>query len=889
MSLWRELTHGVRRLAHRARADQDDADEVQDYFDQAAAAHMARGMSSADARRAARHGAGNLTTVREAVRGYGWENAIDTVLGDLRYALRRLRSAPGFTITTVLTLAAGIGATTAIFGAVNPILLEALPYPNPGRLVMVSDRDEAGARIDVTFGTYRELVTRSHSFAQLAAAKPWQPTLTGDAEPERPDGQRVSASYFRVLGVPPFLGRDFDVTDDRPNGANVVVMSNGFWRRRFGGDPAIVGHQVTLDGAHYTVIGVMPPGFASVLAPGAQLWSLLQYDASLPSFQDPSRHESREWGHHLTMVGRMRPAASVDQATREIVQIAGAAVPEFVRPDWASLTGGLIVHPLQQDVTSAVRPSLVAMAGAVALVLMIACLNVTNLLLARGAQRRGELAMRAALGAGRSRIVRQLLTESVLLAAIGGALGLVVAELAVRALVALSPADLPRADAIRIDGTVLAFAIGVTTLTGLVVGVLPALYGVRSGLQSGLRRASPRPAGGPRAARGILVVAEVALALVLLVSAGLLLRSLKQLVAVPPGFDAAGLLTMQVQVSGQQYDDNHARNRFLTQALDAVRHVPGVGSAAFTSQLPLSGDVDGYGVRLEASPRDGRAGNGAALRYAVSPGYAQAMGIRLRRGRLLDARDAADRPVAVLVSASFARHSFAGAEPIGRRLRFGPDTSWDTIVGVVDDVKQTSLADGQTDAVYVTTSQWLWVDTRQSLVVRASGDPAALAPAVKAAIWSVDRDQPIVRITTMDALVARSAAGRRFAVAVFEAFGLVALALAAIGLYGVISGSVTERLREIGVRTALGASPADILGAVLREGMTFTALGVVIGLLGATVTSRGIAALLFDVSPLDLISYAGVVVVLIGVSAIACWVPARRAAGGDPLIALRAD
>ena len=889
MSLWRQLTRGLRTLTHRAAADQDDADEVQHYFDQAAASHMARGLSSGDARRAARHGAGNLTTVREAVRGYGWENAIDTVLGDVRYALRRLRGSPGFTITTVLTLAVGIGATTAIFGAVNPILFEALPYPEPGRLVMLSDHDGAGARIDVTFGTYRELVMRSRSFTALAVAKPWQPTITGRVEPERPDGQRVSASYFRVLGAVPLLGRDFDPADDRPQGSNVVIVSDGFWRRRFGGDRDIIGRQITLDGDGYTVIGVMPPGFASVLAPAAELWSLLQYDASLPSFQDPARHDSREWGHHLTMVGRLLSAASVDRATRDVAQIARTTVPEFVRPEWASLTGGLIVHPLQQDVTSIVKPSLLAMAGAVLLVLMIACVNVTNLLLARAAQRRGELAMRAALGAGRSRIVRQLLTESVLLAAIGGALGLVVAELGVRTLVALSPPELPRAGAIRIDGAVLAFAVGVTTLVGLVVGLLPALYGIRSDLHSGLRRTSPPAGGGQRAARGILVVAEVALALVLLVSAGLLLRSLERLVAVPPGFDASGLLTMQVQVSGRQYDDGNARYRFVAKALDAVRQVPGVASAAFTSQLPLSGDVDGYGVRLEANRRGDDAGDGSALRYAVSPNYVQAMGVRLRRGRLLDEHDAAGHPVAVVVSESFARRNFPGADPIGQRLRFGPDTSWETIVGVVGDVKQTSLATGETDAVYVTTSQWLWVDARLSLVVRATGDPAAVISAVKAAIWSVDKDLPIVQVTTMNALVARSAAGRRFALAVFEAFGFVALALAAIGLYGVVSGSVTERLREIGVRTALGASPSDILGAVLRQGMTFTALGVVIGLLGATVASRAIATLLFDVSPLDPISYAGVVAVLISVSAIACWVPARRAAGGDPLIALRTD
>ncbi|HKG94968.1 MAG TPA: FtsX-like permease family protein, partial [Gemmatimonadaceae bacterium] len=530
--------------------------------------------------------------------------------------------------------------------------------------------------------------------------------------------------------------------------------------------------------------------------------------------------------------------------------------------------------------------------GAVALLLAIACVNVTNLLLARGARRRGELAVRAAIGAGRARLVRQLLTESLLLAAAGGALGMAVAELGVRALVALSPPGLPRVGAIRLDGTVLAFGLGLTTLVGLAFGLVPALQlsswrALHAAMRSGARQTV---GGGHRLTRRTLVVAEVALALVLLVGAGLLLRSMQRLFAVAPGFDPSGLLTMQVQVAGHQFDDDGAVHRFFDQALDAVRRVPGVRAAAFTSQLPLSGDLDEYGVHFESSTSVSAEADNGALRYAVSPGYFEVMGIPLLRGRLLDDRDAAGTPAAVLLSESLARRKFPGADPIGRRLRVGPnDGPWATVVGVVGDVKQASLAASRPDAVYVTTAQWRFADRARSLVVRARGEAAALTPAVKGAVWSVDRDQPIVRVATMDALLAASAAERRFALILFEAFAAAALALAAIGLYGILSGSVAERMRELGVRAALGASRGALLGLVMRQGTALAAAGVAIGLAAAAAASQALAALLFGVSRLDPATYLGVVALLAVVSVVACWVPAWRAARVDPAITLRAE
>ncbi|MGH9888414.1 MAG: FtsX-like permease family protein, partial [bacterium] len=503
------------------------------------------------------------------------------------------------------------------------------------------------------------------------------------------------------------------------------------------------------------------------------------------------------------------------------------------------------------------------------------------------AQRRGELAMRAALGAGRGRLLRQLLTESLLLALVGGAVGMIVAELGVRALVALSPPGLPRSSAIHIDAKVLAFGLVLTTLVGVIVGLAPAFHAAGNDLNEGIQRGSRRTVGSHRATRGALVVAEVALAFVLLASAGLLLRSLERLFAVEPGFDSSQLVTMQVQAASGRYNDTTALRQFFEQALDAVRRVPGVTSAGYTSQLPLSGDDDRYGALFEAFASQADHAQ-AASRYAVSPGYFEAMKIPLRRGRLLDASDARGGPTAVLLNESFARRVFRGQDPIGQRLHLGNrDEPWYTVVGIVGDVRQASLTAEQADAVYITASRWYSPDRALRLVVRTQGNPAALATSIRDAVWSIDKDQPITRIATMDRLVAATAGERRFALVLFEAFGVAALLLAATGIYGVISGSVTERMREIGVRSALGATRGRILALIVRQGMTPAVIGVVFGLAGAAAASRGLVTLLFSTSRLDPVTYVGVVALMLGVAALACWLPAARAAGVDPASTLR--
>jgi putative ABC transport system permease protein len=893
MSLWRQFAYGFRKLTHRAAADEDAADEVQQYFDEAIAAGEARGLSSEVAKRAARLEIGNMTVMREQVRTYGWESAVRTMASDLHYAVRQLRSHLGFTIVSVLTLALGIGASTAIFSAVDPILFEPLPYPHANRILTIWNSWQ-GARSELSFGIFQELVQRSHSFESMTIFEPWQPAMTGGVQPERLEGQSVSASFFHVLGVGPALGRDFQPSEDVFGGPKVVIVSDRLWQRLFHGDRSVLGHPIKLDGDSFFIIGVMPRSFDDVLSSSADLWTPAQYDTR----QIEKDFTTPAWGNHLRMAGRLRPGVTRAQAIEELDQIARTPWPEFSRPRWASLRAGLIVDSLQDDIAHAVKPALLAVLGAVLLVLAIACVNVVNLMLVRSEQRRGEFAVRTALGASRVRIIRQLVTESLLLAAIGGALGLAVAVAGVRALVALSPPGLPRVDAISVDVLAFAFAFGITTLIGLLTGLIPALHVSREEVQPMLQQSSRRTAGGHAWTRRALVVAEVAMALVLLVGAGLLLRSMRRLLGVEPGFNTAHLLTLQVQTSGHQFDDLPAapgggdivRRRFFRQALDAVRQVPGVEQAAFTSLLPLSDDpswVSTYGARFE---NDDPQGGHNVFRYAVSPGYCQAMAIPVLSGRCIDEHDTATAPPAALLSESLARSQFPGQNPIGKRLHVGPnDRPWFIVVGVVGDVKQTSLAVDEPIAVYLATEQTWFADDTLSFVVRTRGDAAPLAPAIKNAIWSVDRNQPIVRLATMDALLAVTNAQRTFVLILFEAFGIAALALAAVGIYGVLAGSVVERTREIGVRAALGASRSNILRLILRDGMRLTAFGILIGICAALFASRALVTLLYGTSYLDAIAWLGVIALLLVVAGVACWTPAWRAARVDPSITLRAE
>lgn len=881
MGIWKTLTHGLRTLVRRVRADRDLDDEVRHFMQSAEDDLVSGGTPRKEARRQVRLEYGDPLAAREDVRGYGWEARVDTVVSDIRLSARSLGRTPGFTAVVVLTLGLGMGAATTIFSVVRPVLFDPLGYPDPHRLVAIDGRGDDGASVQSTFGTYRELADRSRSMEALAVVKPWLPTLTGGEEPVRLDAQSVSATYFPLLGVNPALGPGFDVAQDHPGGALEVILSDGLWRNRFGADPTLVGRTVELDGRPHTVVGVMPRAFQNVTAPGARAWTLLRYDPALPSF------DSREWGRHLDMLARIRAGASLDDARRELDAIARSPDPAYPRPEWAALSNGVPLRLLRDAATADARPTMWIFLGSVALLVLITCANLTLLLLARGARRRGEFAMRGALGAGSGRLARYLVTESLLLSTLGGVLGFGLAELGVSALRALGPTSLPRIQDVGLDGTALILTLAVTTLVGVVFGLAPGLHRSTAHPQA-LREAGRNWARRGRVSRRVLVVAQVAMAMVLLVGAGLLLRSTQRLFSQPTGFQGEGLLVVQVYGTGLESGDARIHG-FFDRALQAVRTIPGVAAAAETSQFPLSGDADIYGVSLAdgVSP-EGSAG--PAFRYAVTPGYLETMGIRVQLGRSLGPDDVAGAPGVAVVSQRLARRLFGGDDPIGRTIQVGaPRPDPYTVVGVADDVKQTALGAEDTEAVYVSAHQWHWADRVRWIVVRAEGDPLALIPAVRDAVWSVDGNQPVVRAQTARTLVADSDARRHFVLLVMAVFAGAATALAVLGLYGVVSGMVVERTSEMGVRAALGAPRERIVGLVVRQGVALAGAGVAMGALGAFAAGRALTTLLYQVSPADPVTYVAVSALLLLGAAVACLLPAARAARVDPVGALKAD
>jgi putative ABC transport system permease protein len=877
VSLWRQLQRGVADLWDRSTRDRDVADEVAHFRAALIDDGLARGLSLHEAERAAQLELGGVTQLRETVRGYGWERAVAAFAADLRYAWRGLRNDRTFSLVAAFTIAVGVGGATAIYSAVRPVLFDALPYPHAARVRAVLEHTPDGARSPSTYGMYRALDDAVVAFDAFAVHASWAPTLTGGERPERLVGQRVTADYFRVLGVAPAMGRAFTAEDDRAGSAESVIISDRLWRQRFAADPTIVGGAITLDHATATVIGVMPADFEHVVSPDVAVWTTLKYDLG----------QGRAWGHHLAMLGRLR--AGVDPAVAEVeLNTIGARVISEQRPPTYGSAVRWSAPSLHEELTRDVRPALVAILIAVGVVLLLACANVTNLLLVRGARRREEFALRAALGASRGRLVRQVLTESLLLSTVGGVLGVVGARLGVSALVAASPAGLPRVQAIAVDRPVLVFSVALTMLAGLVVGLIPA-WQASGHDRLAIDLGSARLTGGSRTRlRNGLVAAQVALALVLLTGSGLLLRSMHQLFSVSPGFDARAVVTMQLPAAERRFVEPGAMRRHFDAILDAVRGAPGVTEAALTSQLPMSGDRDAYGVHLEVPPETAPAEEREIFRYAVSPGYLEVMRIPIRAGRTLTVADHAEAPWSVVVNESFARRYLPGRDPIGQRLRIGPtDGPAYTVVGVAGDVKQLSLAGDVPDAVYTTAAQWRFEENVMSLVVRGTMDPDAMVPAVRSAIWAVDADQPVVRVASMASLLDETAADRRFILLLFELFGLAALVLTTAGIYGMMSGLVNERRRELGLRAAVGATATQLVALVYRHGVRVTAIGMLFGLVGALIGTRMLVSMLYGVSHLDPITYAGTMLALGVVASVACAGPAWRAARLDPCTALR--
>ncbi|MEO7996261.1 MAG: ABC transporter permease [Gemmatimonadaceae bacterium] len=808
------------------------------------------------------------------------DSHMTTLQSDLQFAWRMLVRRPAFTLLAVFTLALGIGATTAIFSVVYPILFESLPYPNADRVMMVWEGSDPTDKSNLGYATYADILEKNRTFSDVAVVAYASGTMTGRSEPQFLEGDRVSASFFKVLGVNPALGRAFRDADNVRGSERVIIISNALWRSRFSGDSSIIGKPLKMMETDFTIVGVMPASFENLISPTWQFLLPIRYDLSLPQACRSCRH--------LRVVARRKEGVTTAQAQRDLAGIAQELKRDYPKDYRYS---GLHTNALSEDVVKNVRPALLAVLGAVALVLLVACLNVMNLLLARGAQREGEFAVRAALGAGRSRLVRQLLSESVLLAFLGGIAGIAVAYGGVRILVALSPADLPRLSEIGIQGSVLLFALVTTTVVGVAFGVIPAMQGSRSNLHDSIRRNTRRSAATSRLTRSTLVISEVALALVLLVGSGLLFRSMEKLFSVNPGFDSQNLLTMQIQGGGGKLTNDTLVLQFMEDALQSVRAQPGVLSAALTSQLPLTDDRDEYGVQFETRPPlNPNDANGGRYRFAVSDGYFETMKIPLVRGRYFATTDKGTSTLVAIINQSFARRYFGEVSPVGQRVKIGgTDGPWREIVGVVGDVKHESLSSTHFDAVYLPEVQWRFVDYAMTLVVRPRGDAMAAVPSLRKTIWAVDKDQPIIRIATAEHLIAEREAERRFALVLFEGFAIVALVLAAAGIYGVLSGTVSERGRELGVRAALGATGRDQIAMVVRQGMTLTTIGMIVGLGVSLASSRILSSMLFGISPLDPTTYVGVTGGLVCVALLACWIPARRASQTSPLEALKAD
>src|SRR5262245_1873243 len=869
----------------------DDLDrELRAHIENEADDLRERGMSADEARQAARRALGSETIIREDVRALSPWAALDDAAQDLRYGARILRKQPGFAIVAALTLALGIGATTTIFSVVEAVLLRPLPYADADRLAMVWENVNLpaykNAQNTPSPGNFQDWRAQNSTFVDLAAMRDGAWSLTGSGEPIRVSGDMVSASVFTLLQVEPALGRNFTAEEDAAAPSRVVLLGHGLWVERFGSNPSIVGQTIRLDDEPYTVAGVMPAGFRFPDADD-QLWLPLNLTA-----QELQNHGS----HFLRVVGRLKPGVTAAQAQADIETICARLTKEYPN----SNTGvGASVVSLPEYVVGNVRRPLLVILGVVGLLLLMVCANIGNLQLARASARAREFAVRAALGARRTRLVRQLLTESLLLAVVGGALGLAIAWWGVATLRWLAPTDLPRVNDIALNATAAVFTLIVALAAGIACGVMPAVQ-VRHDLHDALKddtRASATP--GRVRARSLLVVAETALGVVVLVGAGLLLRSFVGLMQVPVGFRSEGVLTFRVSVPAARYPTEPQRTAFYQRMVERLQALPGVTSAAGISFLPLT-----MAGRTTAVTVEGEAAQSSAqLKFvdfrSATPGYFKAMSIPVLGGRDVSWSDTETTPAVIVISETMARTFWPTATAgvpginaaIGKRIKPGrleDPTPWLTVVGVVGDVRQLDLVRQPRPAMYVPAPQANATrDTLRDWVVRTATDPVSVAPAMRSAVWSIDPTLPITRTRTMDQIRSAFTASQQFTLLLVGLFALLALVLAAVGLYGVTAYNVSQRTRELGIRVALGARRGTLLRLVLTDGARLTLIGVVIGTIAALALTQVMATLLFGVSARDPMTFVGVAVLLVAVSLVASFVPAHRATRVDPVVALR--
>ena len=882
--IWRRY---LRFWGPNVSADIDD--ELEFHVEQLAARYRRDGLTSSAARQRALEEFGDVAAAKRAcreigerqVRRHAWAEWVSEVVRDVQLAFRMLRKNPGFTAVVVLTLAMGIGATTSIFSVINAVLLRPLPYGQPESLIRLWETTPTGNQRNVVSpGNYVDWRARAKSFETIGAISgAGGIALTDEGEPTQVNGVDITASVLATLRTGPAIGRAF-AEDDAINNPRVVLLSHEFWQRQFGGDPAILTRKVNLNDVSYTVLGVMPAGF-HIAGTTADIWGLVS-ETQL----DPNQRRSHNW----LVIGRLADGVSLGQARTEMTGIAAALASEY--PEF--MTGfGVNVQSLYGEMVRGVRPVLITLLVGVIVVLLVACANIANLLLARAVTREREMAIRAGLGAGRGRLARQLLTESLVLAGLGAVLGFTVAALSLEGLVAIAPTDIPRLTDVSIDPTVLLFVVGTTFACAILFGLAPALHLARPNLQGTLGQVR-EPTGGLKHAqlRNGLLVAEVALSLVLLTGGGLLLRSFQKLQAVDYGYTHTDLLTIGLDLPRPRYPDNESQAGFYANLLERVRAIPGVRSAATTSEPPAMGFGMTFSFAIEGRPSTDPSGreDPQALR-AISVGYFETMGIPLIRGRVFEAQDRADGLPVVIINQAMADRLWPNLDPVGTRISFqGQEGPWFEVIGVVGSTRIAAADEPPAPALYMSFSQkpWTWLGWQTLLTRIGPGqDPFRLVPAIQAALWDLDDRIPVQRVATVEQLYGERSAQRRFAAQLVGVFAVLALILGTVGIYGVLSYTVSRRRQEIGIRMALGAGRSEVMKTILRQGMLLTVIGVVIGGVAAFFTTRIMASLLYEVSPTDPVTFASVTLLLGGAALLAAWLPARRATRVDPVVVMR--
>lgn len=880
------LRDRLRALRQRDTVINDIDREMRSHIDLQTEANIKAGMSPSEARVQALRSFGKVERAADAAYDVKGGGVFETVTQDVRYGARMLTKHKAFTAVAVITLALGIGANTAIFSVVNELLLRPLVYRDAERIVMLWEVTPEGRRQNTTSrANFRAWRDQSSSFTQMAAFTDQRFNLTGDGEPEELSVQMATPEIFKVLGVDPLLGRTFLAEDDGAGKTPVAVLSYSLWQRRFGGQSGVVGQAITLNGEKFTVIGVMPASFQfhikhrSGTGRPAELWTILPM---------PVGPGANDRGRFLSVVARLKDAVAVEQAGAELRTIEARLsdeAPQFNKNYSAE------VLPLREQFFGSVRRPLWLMLGAVGFVLLIACANVANLLLSLATSREKEIALRAALGARRGRIIRQLLTESLLLALLGSALGLGFAWLGIKALMAISPRDLISLQSVGLNVSVLLWTLGVSLLTGIIFGLAPALHISRLNLNDSLKeggKSESAQAGGSRRLRSALVVSEIALAVVLLASAGLLIKSFVRLQQVDRGFNTDNILTMVVRLPDAGYSKDPQIVNFFVQAMERIRSLPGVRSAGVINFLPLYGGLgSATGFKIEGRPEPPPGQGPSTDVRVVDAGYFETMGIPLLRGRNFTNLELREPRRVILINEALARKHFANEDPIGKRLDVAmfENPIWCEVIGVVGNVRYDSLIDESPPAVYFAHPDLAY--SFMTLVIRTDGDPASIAPAVQREIRGLDPNQPVSDVRTMDQVMAEWVSRSRFNTLLLGLFAALATLLSAVGIFGVMNYSVALRTRELGLRLAVGAQPRQVLLLVLKQGLLLTVLGVVVGLAASLALTRLLSGLLFGVEAFDPSTFTTISLLLIAVSLLACYLPARRAMRIDPLRALR--